>query len=182
MSRQVVIANRYAKALYDLAAAGGVVSQVEQSLKLVVDALKSNEELVKFLDLPTVSTEKKMDVLKTSFGAELSELVYNTLQLMINRNRQSVIVNLFDCYVKIAGEATGQAYAVVYTAKALTDAELAQVATQFEQVTGKKIVAEQRMKAELLGGIQVRIGDRLYDGSLSGKLERLQKSLYSNAL
>lgn len=182
MSRQVVVANRYAKALFDLAAAGGVVSQVEQSLKVIVEALNTNAELTKFLALPTVTTDKKIDVLKASFGTNVSELVYNTLRLMINRNRQAVIVNLFDSYVKIAGEATGQAQAVVYTAKALTDAELAEIATQFEQVTGKKIVAEQRVKAELLGGIQVRIGDRLYDGSLSGKLARLQKSLYSNAL
>jgi len=182
MSRQVVVANRYAKALFDLAAAGGVVTKVEQDLKTVVDALNSNEELVKFLALPTVSAEKKIDVLKASFGTDVSELVYNTLRLMVTRNRQAVIVNLFDSYVKIAGEATGQAHAIVYTAKALTDAELAEVATQFEQVTGKKIVAEQRVKAELLGGIQVRIGDRLYDGSLAGKLARLQKSLYSNAL
>ena len=182
MSRQVVVANRYAKALFDLAAASGVVSQVEQSLKIIVDALVVNAELSKFLALPTVQLDKKVDVLKASFGTDVSELVYNTLQLMIERNRQSVIVNLFDSYKKIAGEATGQAYAVVYTAKTLTDAELAEIATQFEQVTGKKIVAEQRVKAELLGGVQVRIGDRLYDGSLSGKLARLQKSLYSNAL
>jgi F-type H+-transporting ATPase subunit delta len=182
MSRQVIVANRYAKALFDLAAAGGVISQIEQQLKLIVNGLEGNKELVKFLDLPTISVEKKIDVLKASFGTDVSELVYNTLRLMITRNRQAVIGNLFDSYVKIASEVTGEAHAIVYTAKALSDKELADVATQFEQVTGKKIVAEQRVKAELLGGVQVRIGDRLYDGSLSGKLARLEKSLYSNAL
>lgn len=182
MSRQVIIANRYAKALFDLAAAGGVVSQIEQQLKLIVNTLESNQELVKFLDLPSVAVDKKIDVLKASFGTDVSELVYNTLRLMITRNRQAVIGNLFDSYVKIASQLTGEAHAIVYTAKALSDAELAAVVTQFEQVTGKKLVAEQRIKAELLGGVQVRIGDRLYDGSLSGKLARLEKSLYSNAL
>lgn len=182
MSRDTVVANRYAKALFDLAAAGGVVSQVEQELKLVVDALTGNEELVKFLDLPSVQTENKIEFLKTIFGAQVSELVYNTLLLMVERGRQSVIANLYESYVKIAGEATGQARAVVYTAKALSDAELAGVATQFEQVTGKKIIAEQMVDPALLGGVQVRIGDRLYDGSLAGKLERLQKTLNSKAL
>jgi F-type H+-transporting ATPase subunit delta len=49
-------------------------------------------------------------------------------------------------------------------------------------VTGKKITAEQVVEPALLGGIQVRIGDRLYDGSLAGKLNRLQKSLNKRAL
>jgi F-type H+-transporting ATPase subunit delta len=58
----------------------------------------------------------------------------------------------------------------------LSDAELAEVEVSFGKLSGKKIVAEQIVKPDLLGGVQVRIGDRLYDGSLSGKLERLQKS------
>jgi len=182
MSRDIVVAKRYAQALFELAAAGKIVSQVENELKLIVDALESNEQLNKFLALPSVQTENKMQLLKDSFGAELSELVYSTLRLMIERGRQSVIPNLYDSYVKIAGAALGQAKAVVYTAKKLSDAELAGVATQFEGITGKKIVAEQVENPALLGGVQVRIGDRLYDGSLAGKLERLQKTLNSKAL
>lgn len=182
MSRDIVVAKRYAQALFELAAAGKIATQVESELKLIVDALESNEQLNKFLDLPSVQTENKMQLLKDSFGAELSELVYNTLRLMIERGRQSVIPNLYDSYVKIAGAALGQAKAVVYTAKKLSDAELAGVAAQFEGITGKKIVAEQVEKPALLGGVQVRIGDRLYDGSLAGKLERLQKTLNSKAL
>ncbi|GIP19051.1 ATP synthase subunit delta [Paenibacillus montaniterrae] len=182
MSRDIVVAKRYAQALFELAAAGKVVSQVELELKLVVDALAHNEQLNKFLELPSVQPQNKIDLLKQSFGDQLSELVYNTLQLMIERGRQSLISNLFESYVKIAGDALGQAKATVYTARSLSDAELANVAAQFEQVTGKKIIAEQIVNPELLGGVQVRIGDRLYDGSLAGKLERLQKTLYSKAL
>jgi len=182
MSRDVVVAKRYAQALFELAAASKVVSEIEKELKLVVDALDSNEQLNKFLDLPSVELDKKMQLLKESFGSSVSELVYNTLRLMLERGRQSVIANLYDSYVKIAGDALGQAKAVVYTAKTLSEAELASVSSQFEQVTGKKIVAEQVVEPALLGGVRVRIGDRLYDGSLSGKLERLQKTLNSKAL
>jgi F-type H+-transporting ATPase subunit delta len=84
--------------------------------------------------------------------------------------------------VKIAGEALGQARATVYTAQALSAEELGNVAAQFSGLTGKKITAEQVVEPALLGGIQVRIGDRLYDGSLAGKLDRLQKSLNKRAL
>lgn len=182
MSRDVVVAKRYAQALFELAAASKVVEQVEQQLKLVVDALAEDEQLNKFLQLPNVQSQNKIELLKGAFGEQLSELVYNTLQLMIERNRQGLIVHLYDSYVKISGDALGQAKAIVYAAKRLSDQELAGVAAQFQQITGKKIVAEQVEKPELLGGVQVRIGDRFYDGSLSGKLERLQKTLNSKAL
>jgi len=182
MSRDAVVAKRYAQALFELAAAGKVVSQVEQELELLVEAVSNDEQLNKFLELPSVELQNKMQLLKEVFGDKLSELVYNTLRLMISRNRQALITNLYDSYVKISGETMGLAKATVYTAQKLPDAELAGVAAQFEQVTGKKIVAEQVVDPALLGGVRVRIGDRLYDGSLSGKLERLQKTLNSKAL
>lgn len=182
MSRDVVVAKRYAQALFDLASASKVVDQVEAELKVIVGVVKADDQLDKFLNLPNIQAEDKLQLLKESFGSAVSELVYNTLGLLIKRGRQSLIESLYESYVKIAGAATGQAQAVVYTAKSLSDAELAGVATQFEQLTGKKIVAEQIVDPSLLGGVKVRIGDRLYDGSLSGKLERLQKSLNSKAL
>jgi F-type H+-transporting ATPase subunit delta len=89
---------------------------------------------------------------------------------------------VYEAYTRIAGQALGQAHATVYTAKALTEQELSGVEAQFGGITGKKIIAEQIVEPALLGGIQVRIGDRLYDGSLSGKLDRLQKTLNSKAL
>lgn len=182
MSRDAVVAKRYAKALFELASASGSVQQVESQLKLIVDATGQNEDLEKFLSLPGIDPAAKIKLLKDSFGSEVSELVYQTLELMIERGRQLGIPNLYEAYVKIAGEALGQAHAVVYAAQQLSDDELASVATQFGQVTGKKIIAQQIVNPALLGGVQVRIGDRLYDGSLSGKLERLQKTLNSKAL
>jgi len=182
MSRDVVVAKRYAQALFELAAASKIVSEVEQQLKLVVDAINSDEQLIKFLELPNVQPENKVQLLRDSFGENLSELVYNTLRLIIERGRQSIISNVYESYIKISGEALGQAKATVYTAELLSDAELADVAAQFEKVTGKKIIAEQVVNKALLGGVQVRIGDRLYDGSLASKLERLQNTLYSKAL
>lgn len=182
MSRNIVVAKRYARALFELAAAGKVVSQIEQELKLFVDAVASDEQLNKFLGLPSVQLQDKMQLLKDVFGDKLSELVYQTLELMIERGRQLGIPNLYEAYVQIASEALGQAHAVVYSAQQLSDEELASVATQFGQATGKKIIIQQIVNPALLGGIQVRIGDRLYDGSLSGKLERLQKTLNSKAL
>jgi len=182
MSRDTVVAKRYAKALFELAAAQQIAPQVEKQLKLIVEAMKQDQDIEKFLSLPSVEVSKKSEVLKAALGDKVSELVLHTLELLIIRGRQDIISFVYDAYIKIAGEALGQAYATVYTAKSLSEAELAEVTASFGQLVGKKIIAEQIVEPSLLGGVQVRIGDRLYDGSLSGKLERLQKSLKLQAL
>ncbi|MBD2868342.1 F0F1 ATP synthase subunit delta [Paenibacillus arenilitoris] len=176
MSRDTVVAKRYAKALFELASQQQIVSEVEAQLKLIVDSLEQDADIQKFLSLPSIDAEKKIALLKSAFGDRVSALVLNTVKLLISRRRQDVIAEVYEAFVKIAGESLGQAHATVYAAKALTAEELAGVTEQFGQITGKTIIAEQVVEPSLLGGIQVRIGDRLYDGSLSGKLERLQKS------
>ncbi|MEK3883724.1 F0F1 ATP synthase subunit delta [Paenibacillus sp. PL2-23] len=182
MSRDTVVAKRYAKALFELASGSSIVSEVEAQLKLIADALTQDAEIGKFLSLPSVAPASKIEVLKSAFGDKVSGLVLDTLRVIVSRGRQELIGDVYEAYTKIAGEALGQAHATVYTAQKLSDAELAGVAEQFGSITGKKIIAQQIVEPALLGGMQVRIGDRLYDGSLSGKLERLQKSLHSKAL
>lgn len=176
MSRDAAVAKRYAKALFEVAEKQQVVSEVEEQLKLVVQALEQDADVQKFLSLPSIDPASKIAVLKTAFGDRVSALVINTLEILVTRRRQDVIADVYAAYTKVAGESLGQAHATVYTAHALSDEELAGVAAQFGQITGKTIIAQQIVEPALLGGVQVRIGDRLYDGSLSGKLERLQKS------
>ncbi|NEW08904.1 F0F1 ATP synthase subunit delta [Paenibacillus sp. SYP-B3998] len=173
----IVVAKRYAKALFEVAREKGVISQVEEELKSVGSAIRDNADLQKFLNHPNVGTSVKTDLLKQIFEGKVSEMVANTLQVLIDKGRQSILTALVSDYVKIANEALGQASATVYSALTLTEAQQAEIASQFSKVTGKTIRVENVVEPKLLGGIQVRIGDRLYDGSLAGKLDRLSKAL-----
>ncbi|WP_337103901.1 F0F1 ATP synthase subunit delta [Paenibacillus sp. YIM B09110] len=176
MSRNSVVAKRYAKALFEVAASQQIVAEVEAELKLIVETLEQNADVQKFLSLPNIDPSKKVAVIKAAFGDSISALVLNTIEILISRRRQDNLVEVYAAYTKIAGDSLGQAHATVYSAQSLSGEELANVAAQFGQLTGKKIIAQQIVDPSLLGGVQVRIGDRLYDGSLSGKLDRLQKS------
>jgi F-type H+-transporting ATPase subunit delta len=173
----VVVAKRYAKALFEVAKEKNLISQVEEELKSVVNAIKEHADLQKFLNHPNIGASTKTDLLKQIFEGKVSEPVWNTLQIIIDKGREGILNALVNDYVKIANEALGQANATVYTAVALNEAQLAEIAAQFSKLTGKTLRLDTVTESKLLGGIQVRIGDRLYDGSLSGKLDRLSKSL-----
>ncbi|GGF91895.1 F0F1 ATP synthase subunit delta [Paenibacillus abyssi] len=182
MSRETLVAKRYAKALFELAQQNNVVSDVEDQLMLVVRALEGDADIVKFLVSPNISTDKKIDLVKQALSGKVSEMVIQTIELLISRGRNDIIGEVYSAYKKVAGEALGQADAIVYTAKQLPEDEMQKIGIRFGAMIGKKIRVEQIVEPALLGGIQVRIGDRLYDGSLSGKLARLEKSLKSQAL
>ncbi|MFC4777879.1 F0F1 ATP synthase subunit delta [Paenibacillus sp. GCM10023252] len=182
MSRDAVVAKRYAKALFDIAQGQSLVNEIEAQLKLIVSAIEENKDLGRFLASPSIGTEQKIALLRGAFGDQISVILNNTLELLVTRGRLDILSDIAETFTKIAGEALGQAQATVYTAQLLTDSELSDVAAQFGAISGKKILAQQVVEPSLLGGIQVRIGNRLYDGSLSGKLSRLEKSLKSLAL
>ena len=173
----IVVAKRYARALFEVAKDMGIISQVEEELKSVASAIRDNADLQKFLNHPNIGTTVKTDLLKQIFEGKVSEPVWNTLLVLIDKRRQAILSALASDFAKIADEALGQASATVYSAFALTEAQQAEIASHFSKVTGKTIRVASVVEPKLLGGIQVRIGDRLYDGSLAGKLDRLSKAL-----
>jgi F-type H+-transporting ATPase subunit delta len=173
----IVVAKRYAKALFELASERGIIAQVEEELGAVVTVLQDAADFQKLLKHPNVAVSVKTELLQKAFEGKVSEAVLNTLQLLVSRRREALLTTLYTDYVKIANEALGQASAIVYTPFALSDDKVQDVAKHFGKVTGKTLRTQMVIDPTLLGGIQVRIGDRLYDGSLSGKLDRLAKSL-----
>lgn len=177
MSKDVVVAKKYAKALFEVAQQNNTVSQVEADLKVVVEAIANDADVTRFLNAPNIDISVKADVIHKATDGKVSEAVINLLGVLLKNNRQDVLGPVFVEYVKTAGEALGQADATVTSAYALSAPEIELVADHFGKIVNKKIRVQNVVDKSILGGVKVRIGDRLYDGSLSGKLARLEKSL-----
>jgi F-type H+-transporting ATPase subunit delta len=173
----VIVAKRYARALFEVAKERGIISQVQQELKAVVEVVKANADFRNLLNHPNIDASAKADFLNNVFANKLSEPVFGTLHLLVKKGRQNLLNVVYSDFVTIANEKTGQALAVVTSAFALSQEEQAHIAAEFGKITGKTIQVETVTNKALIGGIQVRIGDRLYDGSLAGKLDRMKKSL-----
>ena len=180
-SKVTVIAKRYAKAIFEIAAAEGRTLEVEQELKVAVEALTSDKEVSNFIASPSIDEQAKWQVLENSFAGKLSAPVVSMLKQLLTAGRMNVLTQLLGHYTRISSEAMGLANAVVYTTYPLKDDEKQEVAEEFGKLTAKKIRIENVVDTSLLGGMKVVIGDKLYDGSLSNKLERLEKSFRRQA-
>ncbi|WP_054942297.1 F0F1 ATP synthase subunit delta [Paenibacillus ihuae] len=176
MSRSTVVAKRYAKALYSAAVEKGITLEVEEQLKAVVEVLHFDEEVKRFILAPRISQSDKLKVLRTVLQDKLSDVVLNTVEMLVERGRTDIFADLLEAYVKIEGDALGIGDATVYSTYVLSQEEQDNVANEFSQLTKRKIRITNLVDKSLLGGLKVVIGDTLYDGSLSGKLTRLEKS------
>jgi F-type H+-transporting ATPase subunit delta len=172
-----IVAKRYAVALFQLAKEKQTLDQIEAELRVVKQVFTSNAKLTELLSNPKVSVEKKKGLVKDAFAA-FSEQVLNTLYLLLDRHRETIVAELVDEFIDLANEERGIAEAKVYTVRPLTDVEQANISTQFARKVGKvSLRIENIVDRTLIGGVKIRIGNRIYDGSVSGKLQRLEREL-----
>lgn len=179
---ELAVAKRYAKALFELAKEQNIIAQVEEDLSAVVSTIKQNAELNQLLLHPNIDITAKTNMLKQLFEGKVTEPVLGTLLLLLSRGREELLPYLLLDYIEIASAALNQATAFVTSALELSEAEKSEIAAHFGKLEGKTIRVQNVVDKSLIGGITVRIGDRLYDGSLSGKLNRLEQTLKTQAL
>jgi len=170
------VAKRYAKALFEIAQERNVLDQVENELKLVAETIASLPTLKEWLNHPLTEVSEKKELFSTVFS-QLSELTQNFLFLLTDRRREAIIEPILNEYKRFANEARGVAEAEVISAFPLSEKDKEVLVATFERLVGKKIQINSKVDSDLLGGVIVRIGDRLYDGSLRTKLLRFQERL-----
>jgi len=174
-----MVAKRYALALLNIAKETNSLGVIEEELRVVKEVVQYNPELKAILNSSKLSLEKKKEIIKTAF-ASVNVNVLNTLLILIDRHREDQIIDLADEFLELANEEMGVAEAEVFSTRALTDAEREAISSVFAAKIGKKsLKIENIVDSNLLGGIRLRIGNRIYDGSLRGKLDRLERKLLS---
>ncbi|MEH7443383.1 F0F1 ATP synthase subunit delta [Heyndrickxia sp. MSNUG] len=172
-----MVAKRYALALFQLSKENNLLAQVEQELRVVKEVLVNSSDLNAVLQSPKVSAAKKKEIIKDSFS-QVNPFVLNTLMILIDRHRQDQMVEVVDQFVELSNEEHGIADAKVYSIRPLTEDESDALSASFAAKVGKKSLRIQNIvDPELLGGLKIRIGNRIYDGSLRGKLNRLERKL-----
>lgn len=172
-----IVAKRYAVALFEIAKEKNTLDQMVEEVGTVHDVFSSNEDIYTFLQHPKVSLQQKKDLLLKAFSS-LSADVKNTLLLMLERHRTDEIAQMAADFVELINDEQSVAEAQVYTIRPLTEKEREGISSVFAAKVGKKsLKIENIVDRELIGGMKLRIGNRIFDGSVSGKLNRLERQL-----
>ena len=175
--KETLVGKRYALALFHVALEKSEVEKIERELAIVKEVFETNEGLYSFLKSPNITREQKKQTLASVFS-DCSSWVLNTLQIMIDRNRVDHIVPMAETYINLSYAKKGVAKALVETARPLTEEEKTAISKVFaEKVGAKELEIQNTVNSDVLGGVKIQIGNRIYDGTLRGKLDRLKREL-----
>lgn len=175
---QAAIAERYARAIFELAAEGGQVGPVSAQLKSFADVLAGSAELRAVLENPTL-VEATRDALLKDVGARLgmSPVALDSVRLIAQRRRLPAISEIATILTRLADEKAGVLRATVTSAKPLPEDYYQRLSQELEKRTQRKIVLERQQDPSLIAGVVTRIGDHTIDGSLKGRLAAMERQL-----
>ncbi|MED0716815.1 F0F1 ATP synthase subunit delta [Aeribacillus composti] len=171
------VAKRYASALFQIAKEKNQVKQFEEELRIVKQVFIENQKLLQILEHPKVLLENKKSLVNEAFSSLSAEII-NTLLLLIDRHRIRLVSELVDNFVELANEEQQTAEATVYSVRPLKDEEKQALSEVFAQKVGKKsLKITNVIDQNLIGGLKLQIGNRIFDGSIKSKLERIGRNL-----
>ncbi len=174
-------ARRYAEAAFELARRDGTVEQWLAQLDRAAVAL-ADAAVVRRLENPRAPLEARHAALVSVFGTDLLPQLSNLLGLVLRRRRLESVHGIAREFRRLYNRQAGIVEATATSAAQLDQAEIDALRQRLEKITGGRIELTLDVDRALLGGIQVRLGDQLMDGSVRGRLERLRSRLAAGAV
>lgn len=171
------LAQTYAQAVYELAAEHKILDEVQAQLEFVADTIAGHADLRALMEHPLIPSQAKKDTVTRIFGGELTDFVSNFLLLLIDKRREAALPAIVRQYVDIANRVQNITIAEVVTARPLTEEQQKALTVKLSEVTGSNIILETAVDQQILGGVIVKIGEKLIDASLIRRLESLKMAL-----
>ena len=153
-----LVSKTYGDALFELALEEDRLDSLFEESKVIREVFLTNSELIKLLNHPKIDKEEKISIIENIFTDRVSKDMVGFLVLVIKKERQNSILEILDYFIALVKEYKKIGVAYVTTAVEMTD--------------------DQKKDKDIIGGIIIRIGDRVVDNSIKLKLNELSKDLY----
>lgn len=172
--REQTIARNYAETLLELARRAESLEGWGKLIDGLADAVQRDRRLRVFLESPRVDAAKKNEVLAKAFADQLPAKFVRFLQALVTHRRQMLIPEIAIAYHDLVDEVEGRIHAQVTVAREADDAERAAIAQRLSAAFGKQVVPHFAVNPNLIGGLVVRVGDTVLDGSVRKRLGTLK--------
>ena len=166
---------RHAQAVFRIALETGELERWQADLEKMGNVLQ-DKDLVSFLENPKVSLESKSDMLQRLLHG-IVPTAMNLAHLLVAKKRLSIVPSLVTEYRRLVNAAQGVVEADVITAIPITGEEAERIGKDLAGITGKTVMLGATVDHEIMGGLVVRLGDKLMDGSVRTRLQELRRSL-----
>ena len=173
--RYTAVARRYAQALFSVARKAGQEEKIRKALKSLEDALKEND-FQKIIYHRLIPPEQKEQLLQALLPNP-SPIVKNFLRVVLSRGRERALIPIAQEYDKILDKIAGIKRIEVSTAYELPPEQKEEVEREMAKLAGARVRLIWQVNPSLLGGLSIRLNDRVVDASVKKRLELLAKRL-----
>ena len=171
----------YARALLGMAEKTGQVDLLVEELGSFADALSSIPNLRKALESPRIGFAEKSKLIEKALTGKASAAFINFAKVVTSKGRADCFPAIRRAADLICDERASRVQATMITAQPVDEAMKQKVAERLSQVLGKKVLIAAEVNAEVLGGLVVRVGDTVYDGSLKNQLSQVRTAAIGRA-
>lgn len=175
--RDTTIARNYAEALLELARRANDLPGWGTMIDSVAEAMRNDVTLRRFLESPKVDAATKKDVLGKAFQDLMPRVLVRFLQVLIDNRRQMLIPTIATEFHNLVNEAENRVHAQVTVARAMNEDAKARMAAELSRAFGMAVVPHVTVDPGILGGVVVRVGDRVIDGSVRRRLATLRRQM-----
>lgn len=172
-----VIARRYARSLVRAAKDEGELRALLDEFRAALDPL-TKPDVLEFWKNPGISVGRKVATVDTlTSHLEASRKFSSFLRVLAQKNRIRFLARVYEEFVRLARGALGEVSVVVETPFELMEEEKNDLSSILRRKLGKKIILEIRTREELIAGARIMVGDKVFDGSLKMRLQKLGDSI-----
>ncbi len=172
------VAERYANALFELAGDAQTAQAVEKDLDAFSGLLAESPDLVRLVRSPVFSSDEQLRAVSAILAkAGIGGLVGNLVKVAASNRRLFAVPAMIAAYKRLAAKQRGEVSAEVTSAAPLTEGQTAEIKAALKASLGKDVTLDTRVDASLIGGLIVKVGSRMIDGSLRTKLNSLKLAM-----
>lgn len=178
-----LVSKTYGEALFDLALEDGTLTTIIEEVNIVKEAIAENPDLLKLLSHPKINKEEKISVIENIFKGRVSDSLVGFLVIIVQKDRYDDLDGIFEYFIAKVREYKNIGVASVTSAVELTEEQKKQVEQKLLQTTKySQFELSFYVDKNLIGGLVIRIGDRVVDSSIRTKLQMLAKDLRNAAV
>jgi F-type H+-transporting ATPase subunit delta len=171
-----LVAKRYGTAIFELAKEQDAVMTLQEEI-LAIKGSFEDPELKEFLTQPKIPVNEKISVLENALSDKVGHDILGLLILVINKGRQDHISQILEEVLDLIDAHNGRVKAYISSAEALSDKQKTDVINQLATLTKKEILPNYEIDPSLIGGLVIRIGDRIVDNSIKGHFHSMSREL-----
>ena len=172
-----LVANRYASALFEAGIDLEKINVFNDELDFLGGVFKEEEKLLRILHHPKIGKAEKRDLMNSLFKDKLSEEMINFLYILIDKRREGYILEIVEEYKKMFNKHENILNVVAITAVPMEDGAKDKLSLVLKDKLNKTIELTNEIDSKLIGGVLLKVEDKLIDGTVKGQLESIGKAI-----